>query len=57
MNQYNQNRGNYPEQTLRLAQSRWDVIKLQVGRFCGYLAEVQRGNHSGMTDVDKACFS
>jgi hypothetical protein len=54
MNQYNQNHGNYPERTLRSAQSCWDVIKLQVGRFCGYIAEVRRGNHSDMTNTDKA---
>jgi hypothetical protein len=53
MNQYNQNRENYPEWTMRSAQNRWDVIKLQVGKFCGYYAEVLRGNHSGMTDADK----
>jgi hypothetical protein len=53
MNQYNQNRENYPEWTMRSAQSRWDVIKLQVGKFCGYYAEVLRGNYSGMTDADK----
>jgi hypothetical protein len=50
---YNQKRGSYPERTMWPAQSHWDVIKLQVGKFCGYYAEVTRGNHSGMTDADK----
>jgi hypothetical protein len=30
-----------------------DVIKLDVGKLCGYYAEVMRCNHSGMTDADK----
>jgi hypothetical protein len=53
MNLYNQNSGNYPERSLRSAQSRWDLIKLHVGKFCGYLSVVHRGNHSGMNDADK----
>jgi hypothetical protein len=53
MNLYNQNRGNYPERSLRSAQSCWDLMKLHVGKFCGYLSEVHRGNHSGMNDADK----
>jgi hypothetical protein len=50
---YNQKRGSYPERTIWSAQSCWDVIKLQVGKFYGYYAEVLRGNHSDMTDADK----
>jgi hypothetical protein len=50
---YNEKRGTYSERIVRSAQSRWDVIKLNVGKFCGYYAEVMRGNHSGMTDTDK----
>jgi hypothetical protein len=40
MNQYNEKRGHYPERTLRSAQSRWDSIKLEVRKFCGYYSEV-----------------
>jgi hypothetical protein len=53
MNQYNEKRGHYPGQTLRPAQSRWDSIKLEVSKFCGYYSKVLRGNHSGMSDADK----
>jgi hypothetical protein len=52
-NLYNEKRGLYLECTVRSAQSRWGVIKLDVEKFCGYYAEVMRGNHSGMTDADK----
>jgi hypothetical protein len=50
---YNDKRETYSERTVRSAQSRWDVIMLNVGKLCGYYAEVMRGNHSGMTDADK----
>jgi hypothetical protein len=50
---YNEKRGTYSEGTVRSAQSRWDVIKLDVGKLCGYYAEVMRGNHSGMTNAYK----
>jgi hypothetical protein len=39
---YNQKRGSYSERTMRSTQSCWDAIKLQVGKFCGYYAEVMR---------------
>jgi hypothetical protein len=50
---YNKKRGAYSERSVRSAQSHWDVIKLNVGKFCGYYAKVMRGNHSGMTDTNK----
>jgi hypothetical protein len=53
MNRYNEKRGYYPERIMRSAQSRWDPIKLEVGKFCGYYYEVLRGNHSGTNGADK----
>jgi hypothetical protein len=53
MKQYNDKRGHYPERTMCSAQSHWDTIKLEVGKFCGYYSEVLRVNRSGMSDADK----
>jgi hypothetical protein len=56
MNLYNKKRGHYPERTTRSAQSRWDTIKLEVGKFCSYYSNAMTGNHSGFTDADKVFF-
>ncbi|CAL4955711.1 unnamed protein product [Urochloa decumbens] len=46
---YNENRGQYPERTLRSIQSRWERIKQESEKIAGFLAE----NASGKSDADK----
>jgi hypothetical protein len=47
-------RGSYRERSVRSLQSRWDIIKAEVGKFSFY-ADVIRENPSGMSDADKVC--
>ncbi|CAN6207947.1 unnamed protein product [Urochloa humidicola] len=53
VDRYNSKRGEHPMRSLRSVQSRWEVIKNEVGRFAGYYADAFRENPSGMSDADK----
>nr|XP_034594732.1 uncharacterized protein LOC117856487 [Setaria viridis] len=53
MQRYNLRRGSYPERSLRSLQSRWDIIKAEVGKFSSFYADAIRENPSGMSDADK----
>ncbi|PVH63661.1 hypothetical protein PAHAL_2G079300 [Panicum hallii] len=46
-------RGSYRERSVRSLQSRWDIIKAEVGKFSSFYADVIRENPSGMLDADK----
>jgi len=52
---YNVRRGTLPSRSLRSLQSRWDLIKEIVGKFVGYVLQVERANPSGYGDSDKVC--
>ncbi|TVU48862.1 hypothetical protein EJB05_00143 [Eragrostis curvula] len=53
LQRYNLRRESYPERTLRSLQSRWDIIKAEVGKFASVYADVIRENPSGMSDAAK----
>jgi len=53
LQRYNLRRGSYPERSVRSLQSRWDIIKAEVGKFASFYADVVRENPSGMSDADK----
>jgi len=55
LQRYNLRRGSYPERSVRSLQSRWDIIKAEVGKFASFYADVVRENPSGMSDADKVC--
>jgi hypothetical protein len=55
MQRYNSRRGSYPERSLRSVQSRWDIIKGEVGKFSSFYAHTIRENPSEMSDADKVC--
>ncbi|TVU35356.1 hypothetical protein EJB05_17242 [Eragrostis curvula] len=54
LQRYNLRRKSYPERSLRSLQSRWDIIKAEVGKFASVYADVIRENPSGMSDADKS---
>jgi len=53
LHRYNLKRGSNPERSVRSLQSRWDVIKTEVGKFASFFADAVRENPSGMSDSDK----
>jgi hypothetical protein len=41
------------ERTKRSLQSRWDIIKAEMGKFCSFCADCVRENRRGMSDAEK----
>lgn len=50
---YDHRRELYPERSVRSLQSRWEIIKLEVGKFASFYTDAIRENPSGMSDANK----